>query len=45
MMMNAMKRCAWLAGLAVVLAGFAQATIWAQAKEISGAGATFPYPV
>jgi phosphate transport system substrate-binding protein len=44
-MVSMMKRGTWLAGLALAVMGFAQGTVWAQAKEISGAGATFPYPI
>lgn len=33
----------WAMGLALV--GSAQGPAWAQTKEISGAGATFPYPI
>lgn len=42
---NTAQRIAWLAGLALALTVLGHGTAWSQAKEISGAGATFPYPV
>ena len=46
--MNVQRRLARAIGSAVVLMALAvwvQGAAWAQSKEISGAGATFPYPI
>ncbi len=41
--MTVQRLSAWLLGAALVLA--TQGSAWAQSKDISGAGATFPYPI
>jgi phosphate transport system substrate-binding protein len=43
--MRVQRLTAWATGLAAALVMAAQAAAWAQTREISGAGATFPYPI
>jgi phosphate transport system substrate-binding protein len=43
--MKVQRWTAWAFALSAALAAGAPGSAWAQSKEISGAGATFPYPV